>query len=224
MIECGYNVIGCALVYRVADPALALKPDSMAAGLTGWNDILIHTIAHHNNLVGIKAQCLYAKCEYLWIGLANAYHSTLDDSIKNAIEAELAKYCGDIAIEVAYQYHGVTLLQLQQNLATAGCLIAGDSIQIINHSLLILRQTKELKFYTYLLLERALEGKIGLNDRILAQSALGMYISLAELLLANRHLLALVSMPYDLAPVLSTSVERTTIVEYVTFNHRGGRC
>ena len=46
-----------------------------------------------------------------------------------------------------------------------------------------------------------------------------MNICIAEVGLTNRHLQVLIGMPYHLTPVLTTSVERSAVIENVTLYH-----
>jgi len=76
-----------------------------------------------------------------------------------------------------------------------------------------------LQLDTNLSLQCLIESEIGLDDGVLTKSTLSMNICIAEVGLTNRHLQMLVSMPYHLTPVLTTSVERSAVIKNVTLEH-----
>ena len=216
----------------------------MAACLTGRDDVLVDAIAYHHYLVGLKSQRLHTQRKDTRIGLTYAHHSTLDDLLEEVLETKLAQHGMDIAIEIANEHHGEMTLERHKHLATMERLLVGVLIEFVEQGIEVRHEGLDagieshqgrdaqlqrtiggdmlmeiVQLQTELGLERLAEGELGLDDGVAPQGTLAMHVSLAIMFLTHGHLLMLVGMPDDLAPVLSARIERATVVENITFNH-----
>ena len=170
-------------------------------------------------------ECFHSQLEDSGVGLANADDGRLDDVEEHAVEAELVEHALDVAVEIAHEDHREPLVQLAQHVETMGRRGLHFGIEVVEHGLVLRPElflggipctmcAEVLHLEAYLRGEGAMEGVVGLDDGVSAQRALTIDVGIAELLLRDGYVLALVGMPELLAPMLTTGVERSAVVEY----------
>ena len=183
-----------------------------------------------STLLGLQAQLFHAQGEDAVVGLSNTHHGRLHHVLEQMVEAKLHQHLVDVAIEIAYQDHGIRLVQLLQHLTAMACgflhlgikLVEHGLVLLVEHSLVgtpkaVLAQIFHLQAKLYA--QRGVEIVMRLDDGVSAQRALRIDISVAKLLLRNGHLMLLVSAPQQFSPVATRCVERASIIENISFNH-----
>ena len=139
---------------------------------------------------------------------------------------ELLQDRGDIAIEIADEHQGIAVLQLEKDVATERGFPDSLLIEISSQCREVSHDTgrahptlQELQLETEFGLQCLSEGKVWLDDGILAEGPFSVDIGLPEVGLRDRHATMLVSLPDDLSPVATMCIECATIIEDITFRH-----
>ena len=183
----------------------------MASQPTGGRYILREAVAHHRHLFGAQAQGFDSKLEDTRVRFANSNQGRLDDLQKQAIQTKLTKHRRHITIKVTHQH--LRSFQLLQHLPTVDSMLSYRLIDPIKQRSTIGLMANLLQLDAQLLAQCLVEGKIALDDRLTTQHSLCKDVSIAKLLLVNRHACLLPKAPKHTSPMVTTRIKSASIVK-----------
>ena len=201
-------------------PSFTLKPACLTPALLCRQDIILHTVAHHEDLLWRDAQLIDSQLEDSGIGLTDAHHGRLHHMLEEHIDMHLAEHHLHIPIEISdkgcwilgndgYQ----TFPALTDRLQHIGIELLMQLGMDILEDLLIcdfqhLMGDEVFQLETYLHIQRQLKGIVTADDMSVAEGTLRIDIRLAEFISLRllENPIAEIGPPHHLAPVIAMGV------------------